>query len=323
MAGGRNYYSIETRAHRDGYTVGDVDGKMCRYANDGTRLPQDRIPKPDHLVDFNVNNSAICGPSEDETSTSSTEPPSPALGPGKADASPLTIPDDLSQVDGSDDSIKKPKRSVDNSTQKQKRPLKQPTLTSNVENWSTCQPLLDPTISPFLIYQRWTAALNKPGSSLSATASTTANKEGADFIDVRISTDAGRYLCEYIYYASLAHCNVKSAVRGKEPQANVLFLHVPGDADQAAVEKGVHVTVELIKAAVFELDQTEKSRALGRMVRGGEGRKGSVRTVSSAAGSLTSLVGEMKALKVEEWLALSPDDDGDASGRLTGDGEAR
>jgi pyroglutamyl-peptidase len=62
--------------------------------------------------------------------------------------------------------------------------------------------------------------------------------------DVRISEDAGRYLCDFIYYSSLAELTK----RGEEKR--VLFLHVPVDSDGAAIERGVDVTVELIRSMV-------------------------------------------------------------------------
>jgi len=62
--------------------------------------------------------------------------------------------------------------------------------------------------------------------------------------DVRISEDAGRYLCDFIYYSSLAHLTKKDEKR------RAVFLHVPVDSDAAAVKTGVEVTIELIRAMV-------------------------------------------------------------------------
>jgi len=61
---------------------------------------------------------------------------------------------------------------------------------------------------------------------------------------VRISEDAGRYLCDFIYYSSLAHLTKKREER------RVVFLHVPVDSDEAATKTGVEVTLELIRAMV-------------------------------------------------------------------------
>jgi len=62
--------------------------------------------------------------------------------------------------------------------------------------------------------------------------------------DVRISEDAGRYLCDFIYYSSLAHLTKKGEKR------RVVFLHVPVDSDEAAIQTGIEVTIELIRGLV-------------------------------------------------------------------------
>jgi pyroglutamyl-peptidase len=61
---------------------------------------------------------------------------------------------------------------------------------------------------------------------------------------VRISEDAGRYLCDFIYYSSLAY------LTKKEEERRVIFLHVPVESDEAAVNTGVEATIELIRALV-------------------------------------------------------------------------
>lgn len=62
--------------------------------------------------------------------------------------------------------------------------------------------------------------------------------------DVRVSEDAGRYLCDFIYFSSLAE------VERKGEERRVLFLHVPVEADEVSVERGVEITTELIRAVV-------------------------------------------------------------------------
>ena len=63
-------------------------------------------------------------------------------------------------------------------------------------------------------------------------------------MDLRISEDAGRYLCDFIYYSSLAHL----LKQGKEK--NVVFLHVPADATESMVTQGRELTVNLVRAIV-------------------------------------------------------------------------
>ncbi|KAI6717251.1 hypothetical protein PZA11_005426 [Diplocarpon coronariae] len=62
--------------------------------------------------------------------------------------------------------------------------------------------------------------------------------------DVRVSEDAGRYLCDFIYFSSLAHLTKEGEDR------RVVFLHVPVRADEEAIENGIEVTLELIRAIV-------------------------------------------------------------------------
>jgi pyrrolidone-carboxylate peptidase len=64
--------------------------------------------------------------------------------------------------------------------------------------------------------------------------------------DVRISTDAGNFLCGFIYYNSLAHYfNIKKEERP------VVFLHVPDlSSSEDKLREGWEATVALIKALV-------------------------------------------------------------------------
>lgn len=62
--------------------------------------------------------------------------------------------------------------------------------------------------------------------------------------DIRVSEDAGRFLCDFIYYSSLAH------LQKKGEDKRVVFLHVPVDSDDASVQAGVDITIELIRAMV-------------------------------------------------------------------------
>lgn len=62
--------------------------------------------------------------------------------------------------------------------------------------------------------------------------------------DLRISKDAGHYLCDFIFYTSL------SLALQKGHDRNVLFLHVPGAAEDADIEQGRVVALALIKSMV-------------------------------------------------------------------------
>lgn len=62
--------------------------------------------------------------------------------------------------------------------------------------------------------------------------------------DVRLSQDAGRYLCEFIFYTSMALALQKGQDR------NVVFFHVPALCEDEDVALGREVTIALIKALV-------------------------------------------------------------------------
>lgn len=45
--------------------------------------------------------------------------------------------------------------------------------------------------------------------------------------DARVSTDPGRYICNYIYYRSLELDEQQAACPGARPRVHSLFVHVP------------------------------------------------------------------------------------------------
>lgn len=63
-------------------------------------------------------------------------------------------------------------------------------------------------------------------------------------LDLRISHDAGHYLCDFIFFTSLALAMQKGQDR------NVLFLHVPGASEDSDIERGREITLALIKTMV-------------------------------------------------------------------------
>ncbi|KAF4123437.1 hypothetical protein GMORB2_6138 [Geosmithia morbida] len=62
--------------------------------------------------------------------------------------------------------------------------------------------------------------------------------------DLRLSDDAGHYLCDFIYYSSLAHLWKAGRRRA------VLFLHVPADAGDDSVRLGRRLAVDLVRSMV-------------------------------------------------------------------------
>ncbi|OQO11292.1 hypothetical protein B0A48_05548 [Cryoendolithus antarcticus] len=80
-------------------------------------------------------------------------------------------------------------------------------------------------------------------------------------LDVRSSDDPGHYLCDYIYFNSLAWFARKDAssehANGKKRPA--LFLHVPADSDDASLTKGIVVTEALLRAIAESLDPVRET----------------------------------------------------------------
>lgn len=76
--------------------------------------------------------------------------------------------------------------------------------------------------------------------------------------DLRLSIDAGRYLCDFTYFSSLAHlyrrqhnCPVSDrAVPDPDARRRVAFLHVPAVAAPERVAIGRGLVLELIRALV-------------------------------------------------------------------------
>ena len=72
-------------------------------------------------------------------------------------------------------------------------------------------------------------------------------------MDLRISEDAGHYLCDFIYFSSLAHL-YKDGERRR-----VVFLHVPSDASEHSIAAGKEVMLQLLRSVV----ESEMARRRG------------------------------------------------------------
>ncbi|KAK6841913.1 peptidase [Apiospora arundinis] len=73
-------------------------------------------------------------------------------------------------------------------------------------------------------------------------------------LDLRISEDPGRYLCDFIYYSSMAHLTKQSRPR------KVVFLHVPCDQSQEVIKSGVEIATQLIRS-IAESEMASKKPA--------------------------------------------------------------
>jgi pyrrolidone-carboxylate peptidase len=63
-------------------------------------------------------------------------------------------------------------------------------------------------------------------------------------VDLRISEDAGHYLCDFTYFSSLAYL-YRMGMRRR-----VLFLHVPSDASEHSVALGRELVLQLVRSIV-------------------------------------------------------------------------
>ena len=81
--------------------------------------------------------------------------------------------------------------------------------------WGTCPEILKPTFNCEDVLERWRKNI------------------GTDEIDVRRSDDPGYFLCAFIYFASMAWF-----WKRQEKERPVMFLHVPQETTEEALERG-------------------------------------------------------------------------------------
>ncbi|KAI1350132.1 putative pyroglutamyl peptidase type I [Xylaria sp. FL0043] len=71
-------------------------------------------------------------------------------------------------------------------------------------------------------------------------------------LDLRVSEDAGHYLCDFIYFSSLAH------LWKQQRDKKVVFFHVPLHSDPDSLKRGVELVLTLIRSLVeSELEKKE------------------------------------------------------------------
>ncbi|MCJ1384304.1 hypothetical protein MMC17_007420 [Xylographa soralifera] len=82
---------------------------------------------------------------------------------------------------------------------------------------------------------------------------------GVPDLPLRLSTDAGHYLCEFIYYTGL----VEYWRRDSEGERPVLFLHVPKGVEAEDVDRGRRVAEGLIQAVVGSWERGGRNEEKG------------------------------------------------------------
>ncbi|KAI1431104.1 putative pyroglutamyl peptidase type I [Xylaria sp. CBS 124048] len=74
-------------------------------------------------------------------------------------------------------------------------------------------------------------------------------------LSLRVSEDAGHYLCDFIYFSSLAH------LWKQQRQRKVAFLHVPLHSDPESINRGVELVLTLIRSIVeSELEKKQEKQ---------------------------------------------------------------
>ena len=101
-------------------------------------------------------------------------------------------------------------------------------------------PVLRPSFDVSDIWRRWKQALLLPEE------------------DVRPSNNAGRYLCEFIFFTSM----LETWRRDPNHDRRYMFLHVPNGHDEEDLERGRKVALALIVAMVgSEMVNTQRQAA--------------------------------------------------------------
>lgn len=91
-----------------------------------------------------------------------------------------------------------------------------------------CPAILQPSLDLADIWRRWKDMLQQPEE------------------DVRPSDNAGRYLCEFVFYTSM----LEFSNRDPSGARRCMFLHVPSGIKQADLARGTKVVLALIAALV-------------------------------------------------------------------------
>lgn len=88
---------------------------------------------------------------------------------------------------------------------------------------------------------------------------------------VRLSPDAGRFLCDFIYYESLS-VRWKEAAKGivdangESREGKACFFHVPGDTDPLSVETGARVAEAAIRSIVGSWEEGRRREGYGKSI---------------------------------------------------------
>ncbi|PGH05025.1 hypothetical protein AJ79_06912 [Helicocarpus griseus UAMH5409] len=217
MASTRDYYAVETVAHRDGYRITDVDGEVGY--EDGEAHWKD-LGLPDVL------RPGPCTISSDGGQDAAHKKRATTVYTTTGISTTSTIVTDTTTVDSTNTTTTTTTTTTSSSApeeQQDQRSIRNTIVTTITSTAASTPTSPSPPDAHFL--KTWRSFT--PEST-----------------DVRISEDAGRYLCEFIFYTSMAQAYREGRDR------SVVFLHVPGRTDEESIEVGKEVAVGLVKCIV-------------------------------------------------------------------------
>lgn len=121
-----------------------------------------------------------------------------------------------------------------------------------LEFFDDCPPIMTTSLDCEDVLRKWHLNL----------ASTPETSPGLN-AECRLSEDAGHYLCDYIYYNSLAWYGRKnkSLTGGDVTDRPVVFLHVPAESNSYILQRGRAVAIALIEAMVEHWCSSRKHEA--------------------------------------------------------------
>lgn len=116
--------------------------------------------------------------------------------------------------------------------------------------WPDCPTVLETSLNFDDVFQRWRGYLLDSAPDIAASISSSSSVlEG---VVLRPSLDAGHFLCDFIYYSSLAEHWRRKRTRSQPTddmnERPVMFMHVPSWAGAPDLEKGRAVTIALLRA---------------------------------------------------------------------------
>ncbi|KAK4986530.1 hypothetical protein LTR66_007836 [Elasticomyces elasticus] len=114
---------------------------------------------------------------------------------------------------------------------------KTPAADDGATFWPDCDPVLQTSFAFDGLWRKWQSNLLGMAAF---------DKVMVD-VDARPSEDPGHYLCDFIYYSSLAWY-FRKGPDGRDGERPVMFLHVPADSSPVDIERGRGVAVGLIRA---------------------------------------------------------------------------